>query len=362
VRGGGDEMGAYAARELIARLHPQALLVLHDIWHLRRYERMLAAPNGSAMRRAAYVPLDGDIDDPVIAAPLLRLDLVVAYCPWGREQIAGAWRRLGAPEADWPDLVDIPHGLDTNAFRVLPRDRAAIKREVFPTLDDPERSFVVLNASRPADRKRVDLTLAGFARFAAGKPAGVRLCLHWAVFTDDERGAVLRQAAALGIIDRLLLNPLTTADAGQPDRVLSDERLNLLYNACDVGLNTSMGEGWGLVTFEHAAAGAPQVVPRHSACADLWRDTALLVEPVRCYVPPFSRLEMAEVDAEGVAAALDALYRDSGLYARVAAAGRARAADPALSWDLIADRWHAALGAGSHDRSPDRSLAAIDRN
>src|SRR5262249_62046781 len=40
---------------------------------------------------------------------------------------------------------------------------------------DGAESFVVLNASRPDKRKRVDLTVRGFARFAAGKPAHVRL-------------------------------------------------------------------------------------------------------------------------------------------------------------------------------------------
>ena len=46
---------------------------------------------------------------------------------------------------------------------------------------------------------------------------------------------------------------------------LSDADLNRLYNACAIGLNTSAGEGFGLVSFEHAATGAPQVVPDHDA-------------------------------------------------------------------------------------------------
>ena len=39
----------------------------------------------------------------------------------------------------------------------------------------------MLNASRPDKRKRVDLTVAGFAEFAADKPPNVRLCLHHAI-------------------------------------------------------------------------------------------------------------------------------------------------------------------------------------
>jgi glycosyltransferase involved in cell wall biosynthesis len=40
---------------------------------------------------------------------------------------------------------------------------------------------------------------------------------------------------------------------------VSDVDINLLYNACDIGLNTCEGEGFGLCQFEHAAIGCPQV-------------------------------------------------------------------------------------------------------
>ena len=70
-----------------------------------------------------------------------------------------------------------------------------------------------------------------------------------------------------GIEDRLILT------AHMPFLpVVSNRVLNCIYNACDVGINTSIGEGWGLVSFEHAATGAGQIVPRHSACEELWRD------------------------------------------------------------------------------------------
>jgi glycosyltransferase involved in cell wall biosynthesis len=115
--------------------------------------------------------------------------------------------------------------------------------------------------------------------------------------------------------------------------------LNLLYNACDVGINTSMGEGWGLVSFEHGATGAAQIVPRHSACAELWRERAEMMEPARRYVPEFSVLEMGEVSAEGVAAAFDNLYRDPPRRQQLAEAAYQAALNPEYSWDAIAERF-----------------------
>ena len=40
---------------------------------------------------------------------------------------------------------------------------------------------------------------------------------------------------------------------------MSDEMLNCLYNSCDIGINTCVGEGFGLCNLEHASLGKPQI-------------------------------------------------------------------------------------------------------
>jgi glycosyltransferase involved in cell wall biosynthesis len=114
-----------------------------------------------------------------------------------------------------------------------------------------------------------------------------------------------------------------------------------LYNACDVGITTSMGEGWGLVSFEHGAAGAAQIVPDHSACAEIWRGRAEMIAPARRYTPEFSVLEMGEVSVEGVAQALDNLYHDPRRCRQLARAAYDAALSPEYGWDAIADRFDA---------------------
>ena len=142
------------------------------------------------------------------------------------------------------------------------------------------------------------------------------------------------------------LNPLGNG-------VATDDDLNLLYNACDVGINTSMGEAWGLVTCEHGAAGAPQIVPDHTACGELWGGRGELIPPARSYVPEFSVLEMGEVSPDGVARALESLYRNPTRRQALGAAAVAFARNPAHSWDVITrqfDDLFVALG-GSPARS-----------
>jgi glycosyltransferase involved in cell wall biosynthesis len=195
-----------------------------------------------------------------------------------------------------------------------------------------QSSFIVLNASRADKRKRIDLTIEGFARFAAGKPGNVRLCLHHGVASEPQKDQIRSLVERFELKERAWLNPLAGG-------VVDDHELNLLYNACDVGINTSMGEGWGLVSFEHGAAGSAQIVPAHTACAEIWNGRAEMMRPVRSYTPEFSALEMAEVSAEGVAEALGRLYDNPQRRQQLAQAAHDAALNPAYTWDTIAARF-----------------------
>jgi glycosyltransferase involved in cell wall biosynthesis len=312
---------------------------MHDLWHMKRFAGTFPGLPAGVLR-VLYLPLDGELVHPEIEPllpPLEVFDVVVTYTPGFREALERETRSLPKP----PRVVDLPHGLDASRFHAAPEllasgfdpaGRRAARQAVFgerPTWLDP---FVVLNPSRPASRKRIDLTLEAFAEFARDKPADVMLCLHQAIRGEPEAAQRDRRIDELGIGHRVLLDPVGPG-------VASDQRLNTLYNACDVGLTTTMGEGWGLVAFEHAAAGGAQVMPRHSACGELWQGAALLVEPARFYVPTFSPLRMGEVSPVSVAQALDDLYRDRARLRSLARAGWERARSPALDWQTIGAAW-----------------------
>jgi glycosyltransferase involved in cell wall biosynthesis len=61
---------------------------------------------------------------------------------------------------------------------------------------------------------------------------------------------------------------------------LTDQDINILYNVSDVGLNTAMGEGWGLCNFEAGAVGVPQIVPEIGGFLDFYsKECATLIKP-----------------------------------------------------------------------------------
>jgi D-inositol-3-phosphate glycosyltransferase len=338
---GGDVFAAFQAARLIEGINPALVFIHQDIWCFAHYLRVLG-PYRDRLKIVCYIPLDGKIANEEDAASLEHADRVVTYTRFARKEFEGAFDRLREKRGggEFPFVDIIPHGVDRDRFHPLPQllqasfaspARSEAKRRVFAGLEDPENSFIVLNASRIDKRKRIDLTIEGFARFAAGKPANVRLCLHHGVAVEPQKDQVRSLVERFELKQRVYLNPLGGA--------LDDRELNLLYNACDVGLNTSMGEGWGLVSFEHGAAGSAQIVPRHTACAEIWSGRAEMIEPVKSYTPEFSALEMSEVSVEGVAEALGSLYDHPRRRQQLAQAAYEAALNPEYSWDSVAGRF-----------------------
>jgi D-inositol-3-phosphate glycosyltransferase len=339
---GGDVFAAFQAMRMIEEINPSLLFILHDIWTFEYYLRLFK-PFRDRLKIVSYIPLDGKIINEEDAAPLEQCDCVVGYTQFSKNEFEQAFSRLiqKRERGDFPKVEIIPHGVDLDRFhpslelmqaRFAAHARAAAKRKLFGDFTDLDSSFVVLNASRPDKRKRMDLTIAGFAKFAADKPANVRLCLHQAIRGEAEERQISSLIQQYGVAERVFVNPLAGG-------VVDDEHLNLLYNACDVGINTSMGEGWGLVSFEHAATGAAQVVPDHSACSEIWSGRGELIPIARSYIPEFSVLEMGEVSVDGVAESLEHLYSNPQHQQELAEAGYALTQREEYSWDYVAKQF-----------------------
>ncbi|HEV2757230.1 MAG TPA: glycosyltransferase family 4 protein [Actinomycetota bacterium] len=319
----GDPYGREQLPRLLDEVRPAVVLLHHDLYLYSVLEEPLAAYRAtqSHVRVVAYCPVEWESTPHGNVRTLAGSDVVVTYTEFGARSVEEAF----GGRRDAPEVAIIGHGIDTSSFHPVPGARRAL----FPGRPNLEDAFVVLNANRNVPRKKIELTLSAFAEFAAGKD-DVFLLLHMGM--RDNGIDVRALARELDITDRLL----STHGDDAPPRV-PDDALNLVYNAGDVGVNTATGEGWGLVAFEHGATGAAQVMPDHSACAELWRDKALLV-PVE-----EGREDEGIVSRDGVVAALENLYRDPGLRARLGEAAREHALDPRFDWDTIAESWKALL-------------------
>ncbi len=334
-----DMFAEEALERLCASEAFDSVVIYHDLWFV---PRLLRAASKGAAPVAAYCPIDGACLRPDLARAVSRLDGLAVPTEFARAVVEHALRDGGGSDDDWRlhPIAVLPHGVDTTTFgprggamAAFAERRRAARRALFPERPELWDGFVVLNANRNQARKRLDLTLRGFAAFAAGKPPDVRLYLHWGA---ERSGAdVARLAKELDITDRLVVSSRRSG--------METDRLNLLYNAADVGVNTSVGEGWGLVTFEHAATGAAQIVPAHSACEELWRGAAVLL-PVQKSVSLAGVVEGGEVAETDLAVALEQLHVNDGARDALARAAYDVACSPAYDWDHIAEQWHTWLG------------------
>jgi D-inositol-3-phosphate glycosyltransferase len=329
---GASRYGFDQIAPLIDQIEPATVFLLYDIVfqvqfleHLRKAKR--------CPKLVFYSPVEAGPIAPEIMQRLGGISRYVVFTEYGRRVIETALRtvRENDPAFQFPVLDVIPHGVATEKFFPLP-DKAEARERM--RLGDAEHrdAFIVLNANRNMPRKRIDLTIHGFALFAKDKPVNVKLYLHMA--TEDTGWNVLILAKRYEIFDRLIM---TQADNTRP--TFSDEQLNFLYNACDVGITTTTGEGWGMPSFEHAATRAAQIVPRHTSLADLWNDAAEFIDPVMTLTYPGNLTHAHIVTPDGVAAALQRLYDDRPRREALAAAAYRNATRPEFNWASIAGRW-----------------------
>ena len=340
---GGDIYGAFQAKAALEANAYQVVLILADIWQFEYYARILGKVKADT-RFVAYIPLDGNVTNPELVKPLALFDDVVVYTQWAADQLQNAFKQS---DDTFPKVDVIGHGVNVSAFHPVeglvnsgfdPVKRTAVKASVFSNLDDIESSFIVLNPSRPADRKHVDLTILSFAEFCRDKPDNVKLCLHNAIQdqrSDEGVASAIRQS---GVQDRIIWNPF-----GQQTGPVSDEQLNRLYQACDLGLNSSSGEGWGLVSFEHAATGAAQMVPDHSACGSLWQGYAQMIGVNDAKIPDYSLLALSTPRKESIVEGLERMYTDRSAYLEYCQKGFEFATQESFHWQAIRDAWASQL-------------------
>jgi D-inositol-3-phosphate glycosyltransferase len=336
---GGDSKGIRRLKPLVAALRPRLVFLLNDIWVQGDYLEQLRTAQPD-LKVVMYCPIDMGPIDPRFVARLHGVDRFVTYTGFARAQVetAVAEMRKRAPAFVFPEIEVLPHGVDTQVFHPLDPDPQRARQEAVRLVlgDDPraEGAFIVMNANRNQPRKRIDITLKGFSLFAENKPPNVLLYLHMGI--EDAGWDLMRLSERYGLANRLLLS----TPSRQPPNIPL-HKLNVLYNAAAVGLNTSLGEGWGLANFEHAATRAAQVVPRHTALAELWEGSGLLVDPVSSLTIEKILWEGHLVSPAGVAEALERLYRDPALLAELSAAAHRNATRPEYHWDAIARRWDA---------------------
>ena len=329
---------------LLKAFRPELIFMLSDDGVLARWMEVVTAWQArTECRVVVYCPVDTQPLRPGIVSWLFQADRLFTFTHFGRRCLLHALALEQGPRRQ-PQTTAVevmPHGIATSSFypyqhRVQFRLEAEAvneaKRKITKGSAALDDTFIVLNANRNQERKRLDITLRGFAQFAAGKPDRVKLYLHCGI--KDQGWNVIDLARREGILDRLILS---TTQGVKP--AFPDQELNMIYNACDVGINTCSAEGWGLVSFEHAATGAAQVVPDHTGCGELWRGSAEMLAPAMSITHAEMLNEQYLVHPETVAASLERIYQQPGYYRKLCLLAYANATRADYQWANVSQKW-----------------------
>jgi glycosyltransferase involved in cell wall biosynthesis len=107
-----------------------------------------------------------------------------------------------------------------------------------------------------------------------------------------------------------------------------------LYNAADLFVSTSRGEGFGLTLAEAAACGVPIVAQNVSAIPEVVGPGAQLVDPLTTITTLYGQ-DVWLPDVDGFTEAIEHLYLSGGVRRKLGQAGRKHVAS--FSWDDAAD-------------------------
>lgn len=310
------------------------IFILNDIWVIEKYLDVIKHVWGKndMPKIVVYYPVDGEGYSPQWFQHFDIVTKTVVYTEFGKT----------VTQEVMPDLdpTIIPHGsTDRDSFYRLNDDVVETKMEAYPQRPDLWKdSFIVLNANRNQPRKVIDASLEGFAIFAKGKPENVMYYHHagikdagWHIVDLTHR---LQREYDMSLEKRLIL---TNAEIRTQKVPMS--KLNQIYNSTDVGLNTSLGEGWGLIQTEHASLGKPQIVGNHTAGAELFHDIGILVPVTHTVRDLHTLVKRYFVSPIDVAVALEKLYEDKELRETLGQKSEEKFNQPYYSWNEIGKVW-----------------------
>lgn len=290
---GSDPFGSHRIAELVQAIKPDVVFIVNDIWvAISLIDRIEPLKEKLGFKACVYTPIDSYGLFPELLPALEKWDKLITYTEFAKLEIEkmGYTRPIGI----------VGHGTDFSKF--FPLNKEQCRKDV----GVPEDVFIVFNGNRNQPRKRIDLTIKGFIKFAKDKP-DARLWLNmgkkdmgWEVVPLFKRVARDEGYDSTG---KLIL----TSPNFSTHNCLPIEQLNKVYNAVDVGVNTCLGEGWGLVNTEHAATGRPQLVPDHTSLKEIFDEVPRIAveswETDRNY-----GLERGQVSADHLAELLDSYY------------------------------------------------------
>ena len=239
------------------------LMTLIDVWVLGTTKAWDEIP-----RIASWVPVDHFPAPPAVVRWCSRSNVTpIAMSKFGKTMLENA----GIDR-----VLYVPHAIDTSVFRPTPTfltedGQAMTGREFMNIPADADHVTLMMSANKGGNgnpsRKSFPEAFLAWSQFAKDKP-GAFLYVHTEAF-GAMGGVDLPKLAKACDIDpkRIIFPDQFVWQFGIPARVMA-----AVYSACDVLLQPSRGEGFGIPLVEAQACGVPGIVNNATAQPELLGD------------------------------------------------------------------------------------------
>ena len=257
----GDVYGRQRLLDLMGSGKYDVVFMLQDTFviepimeEIKKTQDALAQNGAKIFKTVWYYPVDAQLKKQWVDT-VAGADFPVVYTEYGKQETL---KHL--PELE-SKLRVIYHGNNPNDFFPIQdkADVAAFRKQYFNGKADDR--FLIVNVNRNQPRKDIARSLMILKELW---DRGRRPLLYLHMQYEDSGGNIFTIANQLGLgkeYEFFLPSPkIFNANQGMPI-----EDVNRIYNAADLVLSTTLGEGWGLSMTEAMATKTPVVAPGNTS-------------------------------------------------------------------------------------------------
>jgi len=335
---GEDLYGRSRMIELLLKLKPDVVVMLHDPHLLLQLLFQNQYDEDKLFYKAkpilSYIPCDGINMPPSWSKVLTQVTNVVTMSEWGQQH--------------YPGSKLVYHGVDTDQFWPISDERPIhipelgtlrSKRDCKRAFGYDPNGFLILRIDKNSGRKDFAATWKALVPVME-RHSDIQVHFHCSDKNDSNGvslNALFMRSEATVARERWF-----TPDAFNTFEGWPQEHLNALYNAADLFVTTSRGEGFGLTIAESLACGVPVIAQNVSAIPEVVGPGGILLEPQRLItVPSGEDIWLADIDA--FTDAIEKVYLSAGLRRDLGKAGREHVTK--FSWDVAAQKFDQYLSA-----------------
>ncbi len=324
---GGDMYGSKKAAEMAIQYRASHILLLNDIYMLHNYQPYLKPLQSQGIKVVAYTPLDGYVRESGQVKGGNFVNTWVLYAQWAKKEVQHYLKDDTAPK-----LVVIGHGVELEKFKPIDDNsqKNQLRAKWFGVL--PEDAIIILNANRYNERKNLEGTLKAFGTAFKHFNKPTYLCLHTPGVYMEKLKKLKEICFNHPTSESIFLNP-TGND------YVDEESLVHLYQICDIGVNSSYGEGWGLIAYEHAACAGAQIVPGHSTPAEEWMNQAVIIPATNNQSLWGNPFDMKNIDLQILSSEMIKLVNQDQYRKEIQTRCLSHTQHPKYRWENIAYNW-----------------------